>query len=477
MKKIFMIAVLVVLGSALLFAAGKGETNGSDAKGRTLTIAHSQGEDTWEALEQFGDYYKEVSGNTIEWVYVPFGEMENWTKTQFVGGTITDMVWAALQDADTYYNNNWIVPITEQLNGNSAYTNSVWKDTFLDGVLEGGKDSTGKKNLGIPVTAVKAMFFYNRDIFKEVGLPDKAPSSLSDMLETAKKISEYNEKNGTEYVPFSLQNSIWWNMYWLMSSSMQDLWSDVIADLDIITPNGVLEKSEQALGIKAGLIDMTDERMVDYYSYLKELSQYFNKGFNVASWEYEGLFNSGKSAMALNGSWFYRQQLVSGTDLNYGSGIIPYVDKSITNNTLNRPRKEAVDSSGAEVVVTKNAEKNGNFDAAVDFLQFWTDPATGAKDWVAKMMLIPTVKGVEAPPVMAPVIESLGDEYLTVWNLYDFTADEENESLVMLQTFLEDNTSPKDFAAKMSALVDKSVDDAIEANSGWNLDSYMDQLK
>jgi len=477
MKKFLAFFVVLTFGCIVLFASGGKDSVDGTSESKSLTIAHVQGEDIWDALQEFTDYYHELSGNTVEWVYVPYGEMDNWAKTQFVGGTMTDLMWFSNQDANTFYKNDWIAPITDQLNATSPYTSKVWKDSFLEGILEGGKDDTGKENLGIPVTAVKVMLYYNKDIFSEVGLPDRAPVTYSEMLAAAKKIAEYNEKNGTEYIPYSLQNSIWWNMDFLYQSAMQDLWWDVIDELDIITPNGVLEKSEQALGIKSGIIDITSQRMIDYYAFLKEFSQYFNKGYNVASWEFEGLFNTGKAAMALNGSWFYRQHLSNGYSVNYGSGVIPYIDSGVTSFSMNRAKAETVESSGAEVIISQNAVKNGNFDAAVDFLQFWTDPDTGAKDWTDKQMLTPTVKGVQVPSIMDPVINSLGSDKPTIWNLRNFTDEADGESLVLYQNFMEDDTSPEEFAKQVDALVQSACDEVIAASPEWEIDKYLNQLK
>ena len=455
----------------------KGEETGEEVKKaepKKITFAHVQGEWSWPALNELVEMYKGKSGNTVELVYIPAQQMTDWSKTQFAGRSEPDIIWNAGQPAADYYKNKWIIDLTSYYNDTSPYTGKPWKDSFREGILKGVIDANlGNAMLGMPSGVVTVNLFYNKDIFKELGLADEAPKSWSQVLEYAKKVKE----SGKDYVPYSLQNSMAWNLGWQEYFMMEQLWYDVVPKLDIITPNGKLDVSEQALGVKTGIIDPGDQRMVDYFKFMKEFAKYFNKGFNTASWEYEALFNEGKAAMNLNGSWFPNQCITNKITVNYGIGPMPYVDSGISKFAENRLRKYSLGIGGPDAVVTQKAKDEGRDGAAVDFLRFWTDPKSGAKIIAEKFMFIPVVKDVEVPAVMRGITDYIGtDEQIVCWSVHKFTKEEEDKYHVMFSAFLEDNTTPEEFAVKFKDLAVKACGNAIKEHPEWKVEEFVSKV-
>jgi ABC-type glycerol-3-phosphate transport system substrate-binding protein len=329
--------------------------------------------------------------------------------------------------------------------------------------------------IGMHIAIVSVNLYYNKDAFKAVGLdPNAPPKSWGQVLAYAKTVKE----SGKDYVPYSVQNSISWNLEWMERFIMDQLWWDVVPKLDVITKNGNLEISEQALGVRTGVVDPADPRVVDFFRFMKEMAKYFNKGFNAASWEYEGLFNTGKAAMNLNGSWFPNQVAQNKITLNYGSTPMPYVDRSISKYAYNKPKLYNVADMGeAEMVVTQRAKDGGRADAAVDFLRYLTDPKTGAKAFAEAFLLVPVVTGVQLPDVVKAAEQGLGTELLSFnWGVSNFTPEANSKYRVALQQFLEDATTPEAFVALYKDIVMAGAAQTIKDHPEWRIDDYVSKV-
>jgi raffinose/stachyose/melibiose transport system substrate-binding protein len=361
--------------------------------------------------------------------------------------------------------------------GVSAYTEGPWKDSFIGNILDGTIDSNGTGALlGMPTGVVTVNLFYNTELLAASGIEPNSLLSWSGVLDAAKTIASKN--NGV--IPMSIQNSINWNLSWMEHFMMEQLWFDVVPTLDIIDANGKLETPELALGIKSGVIKLDDQRMIDYYTFLKEMSKYFNEGFNTASWEYEALFNEGKAAMNLNGSWFPNQYKQNKLTVEYGTMPIPYVDSKISAKAENRLRKYSIGLGGPDMIVTKKAFDEGRGDAAVDFLQFFSDPQTGAKMVAEQFMWIPVVKDVQVPDELKGITEYIGDDMQMVgWgSLIGMNAEAQDKYLVLRANFLDDaSITPQEMAAEVKKLYDAAADQAIEDNPDWKIETYLDKVK
>jgi len=458
------------------------EKKPQEKKPQTISLAHSQGEWLWPVIEEVVAKYHDLSGNTVELLTVPSETMFEWTKAQFAGNTAPDILWGGFEDMAAMakgITNKWIVDLKPYFEAENPYTGQIWKDSFINGVLDGCIDpNLGNAYLGVPLSANAVNLYYNKDIFKELGIPDKAPESWSEVLEICKKIKD----SGKDIIPFSAQNSINWNLDWQRRWMMNDLWDDVVEQLDIIQPDGILQISEQALGVKTGVIDPADPRMIDYFKFMKEFCKCLNEGFNTASWEYEALFNEGKSAMTLNGSW-YANQIKTTPGMvapNYGVGPVPYVDKKISSYSVGVARKLNLGQVNPTFFVTQKCLDEGRIDAAIDFLQYLTDPNSGAKFITEQTMWIPVVKGVEVPEELKGIVEGIGDEQMKIpmWSIHAFTTEADQKALVMFQQFYTDDMSAEQFAKEVfKPHVMKYLEIAIQEHPEWRISEFESKVK
>jgi len=269
-------------------------------------------------------------------------------------------------------------------------------------------------------------------------------------------------------------NSVPWNLYWIMNHFVAQVWYDQVPAMDVITKDGIVDLEEQALAVMTGVMDPADRRFVDFFRFLKRLAAYFNRGFNVVEMEYETLFNQGRAAMTVNGYWFVNQSMAEDFPVTYDIAPLPYVDKGISEFGIDRPVKYAIGPQTPALLVTSAAESAGHLEQAVDLLRFWTDPDSGGKEFFASGLYLPAIRDIALSPSQEVVLDTIGDEVMWIaFGIHSFTSEEMQTFHVMLQTFLEDETTAEDFVAQWKPLVLDACLDAIEQNPQWRIREYL----
>jgi ABC-type glycerol-3-phosphate transport system substrate-binding protein len=444
-----------------------------------ITIAHCQGEWMWPVLKELGDKWSEASGNTVEFIYAPADSYSQWVQAQFAAGTEPDALFNAV-DPLTYFRNGKLADLTEYYNLPNKYNGEIWKDTFREGALENCIDKeNGNKYFAIPTTSVTVCLFYNKDLMQQFNIDETSLSTWSAVLGACQTVTN----SGQNVVPFAVMNSMSWNLGWIHDNFMEELWinSGIVESLDVINPNGELENNEVVLGLKSRKIKYTDERFVAYFDFIRKLSGHFNKDFNSISWEYEGLFNNGTALMFLDGSWYPNQVLTNNIKVNYGTAAMPYVDNAIYAGARNEPVRYAIGPGEVGNPISMKAKDEGRIDACIDFYQYLTDAATGAKLFVEKTMFIPTINGVQVPDSMKGIMESIGAEKKKthVGVVFNITAEHGSKFVEAYQKFLGDpNMKTADFCRELQTLGDKYVDIAIgEVPEYSKIPDYVSSVK
>ncbi|HZG57781.1 ABC transporter substrate-binding protein [Paenibacillus sp.] len=437
-------------------------------KPQELTMVHIQGESAWPAYEKLVKAFEEKTGHKVKLQYVPAGEFEKFIEAQFIAGSEPEIVYYNGGDRATWHKNNWIIDLYPYMNEANQYTGKPWKETYLPGTIESASDKTDPnkpKLYGIPAQIVTVNLYYNKKIFQEIGVT-QPPATISEMIDVAKKAHDKG------YIGFSLQNSLDWNLSWLASDLWMTLLRPRLAEFDVLNKNGEVEMNEWVLAVKKGLINENSPELKEYLKTLKTLSPYFNEGFNTASWEFEGLFNDGKSAMVLNGSWYPNQHLQGGYTVDYGIAAIPYLDKGFSPLGEDERKKYKI-GAAPEISISGKAAKDGKLDAALQFLHFFSDPNQGAKLMTEELLTIPPVAGVPVPELLKPVMDSFGEETGFVANFNNFEPEQKDLWFKAQQQFLEGKMSEEQFLEAFGKNLQKYADNAIKANPDWKLEEHL----
>lgn len=470
-KKIISILVVAIMTVGLMAGCGKEKTDPN-----VLTVAHCQGEWLWPTLEKITSEYEKRSGTRIELIYVPADGYATWQSAQFGAETEPDIIYGAT-DVKDLFTNGKIIDLTDYYNEENPYTGQKWIDDYINGILDDCKDSSGKKYIANSFSRTSPLLFYNKTAMKELGYDENmVPESWSDVLEICDKA-----KSDGKFIPFSVMNSTKWSLGWPIDKCLEDLFlsSNIVNKLDIIVENGKLDHSEILLGLKTGVIDYEDPRFVEYFSLMKKFSQYLNKGFNSASWEYENLFNSEKSVMTFNGGWYPGQVVEKGLKLEYGISTLPFVDKNVSEYGREKDGHYIGNLGEANVIVTKRCADNDKADKAVDFLRFMSDKNGGAKIFVDGSYLMPVTEGVELPDILKTLDENRGTDTMK-YNLgyaLEINSEAADKYWKAFSEFMENDSSPMDFAKQTKELMLPYVDQEISDRPELEIDKYIGKVK
>jgi len=137
------------------------------------------------------------------------------------------------------------------------------------------------KNFAIPFTAVSHGVFYNKDIFKELGL--SIPESWSDFLSVCKKIK------AAGYIP--------------VANSLGDEWDINEVVFMNLAPNFIGGR-EGRLAYDEGKTPFNDKKVVALFQAMASLAPYLPEGFEALTYnDSNALFATGQAAMYFDGSW------------------------------------------------------------------------------------------------------------------------------------------------------------------------------
>ena len=453
-------------------------------EGTTITFAHAQGEYLYDDFYAMGDKFEELTGIKVEFIEVPSTDFVTWTTAQFAAGTEPD-IFHSLQNAaganggGDYFEQGKLADLTPYYEQENVFNGKIWKDCFVGpNALDGCYSADREHLIATAITFATVNLYYNKDAMSDLGLGEEPPATFTEMVD----MMEVAKEDGT-YIPMSVMNSTQWNLGWLETNFMDTYFSDtdVVEKLDIIVPDGTLDGGEIMLGLKTGVLSYDDPRFEDYFTRMKEMVPYFNEDFNSASWEYEGLFNDGKVLFNFNGGWYPGQVIQNGYAVNYGAVNVPSIDDAYSEFGVATPMPQAYPVGEPGFFITKKCEDEGRLSAAVKFLQFLTDGATGAQMYVDAMMLGTCVDGVEMPEEIKALTDvEYGDNKQTgIIQVFKFNAEVTDKYWQMYSAYLDpaSTQSAADFIEDLKAELLPYLDEAIEEYTTADVLSYVDQVQ
>lgn len=446
-------------------------------EGKTLTIAHNQGEYIYEKFYEIGDKFTELTGIEVEWQEIPSSDWDTWCTAQLAAGTEPDIFWGLVAGKD-YFDQGKIADLTDYYAKENVFNGKVWADCFTEGGLDNTWSSDGTKQICTAMTYATVNLYYNIDAMQDLGLGTEPPATFTELVE----MMDVALEDGT-YIPMSVMNSMGWNLTWIEPDFFDSLFADtdVVEKLDIIVENGYLDESEILLGLKTGIISYDDPRIEEYFTLMKDLTKYYNEDFNSCSWEYEGLFNDNKVLFTFNGGWYPSQVVENGYTVNYGTAGKPTVDKEFAEYGLAEAIQWAYPTGEAALFVSQKCADDGELSAAVKFLQFMTDYQTGAQMYIDAVMLGTCVDGVKLPEEMAALEDVVYGKHKqsNLQNMFKFNAEVGSEYWTMYTAYLDpaSTQSAADFVEDLKAELLPLLDEAIEDYTTYDVLSYVDQVQ
>lgn len=353
-EKILIIAVVLAYAVLCWYGWGSSSTMNKDLDGNTiLTFWHTYGDDEEAILRRIIDEWQKFPENasyTVRPVRIPFDGHKPKIRTALTVGQGPDMARVDWSFVCELARKNSVVDL------GSLGFDSI-KDNYLKAPLEACK--IDGKYYGLPDQSNCVALFYNRALFKELGLiPQDSvyaveeadriiPKNWEDFAIFAKQFKDSSK--GRE--AFAIMNTLWWNLAIFNTYGVK-----------IIEGDNCVINSEPA------------------HKALEMMANLYKDGIEAGGWKPGAItpeqgFVNGKYAMILMGPWNLRR-FKEDLKLDFGIGLIPGGSAGTSSNV-----------GGTDVVIFNNKAPD-RIKASYSFLAFLTN-AKNQVEWCTKLNQLP----------------------------------------------------------------------------------------
>lgn len=378
-----------------------------------------------KALRDLGDEFERLYPDTrVEFVDAPVGQRE-WIVTQLAGGQAPEIINVNVEDVWQDVQKGWYVPLDKYLEAPNPFVkgNRQWWDLFLYQDISRSKAAPDGKMYCITYDMIETGIFYNKDIFKKLGL--EPPKDWEDFL----RIQEAIQKAG--YTPMLVGTGSLAD--WGVDLIFDQLYRDIRPTLDVrddvkrdMFYKGYLDWDELAFLHSKGFFTKDDPRWVEVYRILKDWRRFMPRDIGATDNDRE--FLQGKGALLWSSSVFV-QKLLGDKDRKFDWGMfyLPPITKATSRFGGGYPQC-IIGEAGNQFSVTNsaindtgNAATSKKLQRCVAFLQYATTPANSGRVVNEVTAFMPNTVGTPTKPELGSFVENLTKHpYTTTKWMYTF---------------------------------------------------------
>ncbi len=269
---------------------------GCEKKGaKKLTIWVNYNDEEFALFTELAEEYQQARGVEFKIERIPFAGTEQKILTALATHTAPDIARVDVA---------FVVPLAKKgaiaeldtLPGAERIKREVVKAALKSAIIDG-------KLYGVPDQVTCLALFYNKRLFREAGLPERAPSDWTEFVKFAKALT--NSQKGI--YGFAMRNTLWWTLPILYTFG-----ADFIQD---------------------GKCALTEPEAIDALNF--KASLFLTEKVEAGAWRAGSVdpdmgFQSEKYAMVLNGPW--KIKTLTNMNLNFGVGLIPKGPKGTATN-------------------------------------------------------------------------------------------------------------------------------------------------
>lgn len=422
MKKRIMACVCAtfMLAGALTGCGSKVANNGTSGEDINIRFSFwepSTGKETETVLQKIVDSYEEEHpGVNIELVSQASTGYQDWIKAQMAVNSLPEIQMNTALNLISMSKAGLIENISDAFDSPNPYNdNKVWKDTFVDGSLDGVHEYTIEPEYNIPLFGTGIAMFYNKTIYDELGL--EVPKNWNEFIENCKVI----ETAGKTPIAFMGQKND--QISWLFYELSGDIYIDRWMDIDKLNYNmdNHITTYEFAKAVETGDFNIASDK--SYQEDFKKLVEYIQKhieyapngsGYDEAA--AKTLFLSGKAAHLNSGSWDI-VGLLKNDEISFEIGAFKY--PKLTTENSEYAGKGISNNCFQSVAISSTVDKQeGAREAAIDFLMYLTSPEQYAM-YIEETNQIPSVKEIPVDDMFDAFMEEGGYPLITVFKLGD----------------------------------------------------------
>lgn len=414
------------------------------------------------------EFEKLYPDTKIEFVNVPV--IREWLVTQLSSGLAPDILHVNVEDVWQDTHKGWYIALDSFLEKPNPFIEAgqpgsvQWWDLFKYQAITRGKAAPDKKMYCIPYDMIETGIFYNKDIFKELGL--SVPEDWAEFLDIQKKLRDAG------YIPFI--GLLDWMADWGVDLIFDQFYYPILDGIDLNKDPireqylmGYLDWDEISFLHGKGYFTKTDKRYVELWRTLKEWRGYWNSDL-ASSTDVWRMFVSRKGAMLWNSSMLV-DRLMKDPDIDFEWGVFypPPIPKSYSKYcdghevcVIGGPATQLA-VTNSSISDTDDPETSERLKRCIAFLQYLTVPENADLVVNETVILMPNIKGVEPHEPLKPFHEFLQRRYTTTKLHFTFDLKFNEIMLRMLDLYLNDGISEDEFLdwieKNMSAAIDRVI--------------------
>lgn len=346
----------------------------------------------WDHTDQFAEPLKAVIAEfnkkypdvTVETEIKTSDQYYNLLQTAMQAGETPDLFWTngtATTQYESYVKQGLCMDISDKVDF------SLYDDTQAMGIV-----TVDGKVYATPTAEVGGRcVYYNKDIFKELGL--EVPKTFDEFEALLVKIAE------TDYTPIAFSASDPWEVLFQFEPVLSAMSSDFLEEY-----------------ATKGHVAVNDERVVAAYNKMLDWADkgYYGTGYLGADGSGTVLaFSTGKAAMYIDGTWNIATIDENNPDLNYGAFQIPTPDGVVP----------FVGTSSCGYSVSADTE---NPDAALAFENFFAS-LEGQQIWISALNSIPCTTKITSESSVVNDIAKFDKQVESYYSILGYEADPDSD--------------------------------------------------
>ena len=375
--------------------------------------------------------------------------------TQLSASKAPDILNVNVEDVWPDVQKHWYAPLDDYLDNPNPYIpqgkpGSVqWWDMFKYQAISRGKLAPNGKMYCISYDMIETAIYYNKNIFKEVGVG--IPKNWDEFEEIMTKIREAG------YTPIQTVVTIYSD--WGIDLFLDQIYYNILPGIDLVKDpvrekylQGYLDWDEVCFLFKKGFFTRHDKRYRELWKLLKRFRKFSNK--DIATEDMIRGFVRGDAAMVWSSNLIsYRFKADKDIDFDWGVFYLPKFTTNTTKYASGVPMC-VIGGSGAQYEISNSAfsdtgdpKTSERLKRVVDFMQFITVPDQYRKVVNERPLLLPNINGVETLPLLKPFEKILQRRYTTTKWTYTFDLKFSDILQRMLLLYLDDYISLDEWIA------------------------------
>jgi raffinose/stachyose/melibiose transport system substrate-binding protein len=398
--------------------------------------------------------------------------------TQLSSGQAPDILNVNVEDVWVDTQKEWYVPLDTFLESPNEFIREqgnpdapgyhAWWDMFKYQAISRGKAAPDNKNYCISYDMVETGVYYNKDIFRKVGV--EVPSTWDEFMVVLKKIAETpitiaDDPLPRTVIPMMVNIDVMTD--WCNDLFFDQLYCSLLPGIDLLQDpvreaylQGYLDDVELYFLFKKGFFTRNDKRFSQLYRLIYEFRQYCNKNIS-GTVQIEREFVTQRAAMLWIPCMFtYRLKADRALGFDWDIFYLPQFTKKTSRYASDTPMC-VIGGSAAQFEVTNSAVSDTPEDMpfqkriatskrlrrVIQFLQFLCVPEKYKQIVNEYECYLPNIVGVEVLPALKPFEAILARQYTTTKWAFTFDLKFFEVFRRMLELYLNDGIDHEEFMA------------------------------